>query len=434
MIARTDVKASMRKTCFTAALLLTLGAHNASAGSGGSTYSLLGLGDLRYTPGARSIGMGYAGLSLGSSQYINGMSPATWTLIDRTRLEGEALYEGFNSTDGTVSRYLARLDFHGALLAVPVSTEKGIVIVGGFTPYSDVNYDTYTSSTAPGKPDPITGIPDTLNYQIHQSGSGGITRAQLGISWAPFETMALGASFNYLFGTVNNQVQQISQSTGTTGGTFTGIQTFSGIDFTAGVVFTGFGAISEALRPVSLGAVVTTRTNLHTTMQTTYEYLAERDTSESTYGRTSIPFSFGVGLGLKASPRWTLGADYMMQPWSTADFNGATPTDIRNSSRFSVGVERAESHELIASWLERIAYRLGFTYNESYYAPNGKGINEWGVTGGLALPFSGDSHINIALEYGRRGATGSNLVKDKIIRMTISLNISDVWFTRYEEE
>jgi len=424
--------AQMRIICCVVALLV--GSQTALCGDGGSTYSILGLGDLRYTPGARSVGMGYAGLSLESPQYINGMSPASWSMIDRTRLEGEALYEGFNSTDGVASRFLARLDFHGALLGIPISTDHGIVVVSGFTPYSDVNYDTYTSAAAIGKPNPITGIPDTLNYQIHQSGLGGLTRAQLGLSWAPGDAISLGASFNYLFGTISTEVAQISQNTGTTGGTFTGEETLSGVDFTAGLIFKGFGAISEALRPLSLGGVLTTRTNLHTTMQTTYAYLAERDTSVTTYGRTSIPYSFGVGIGYKAGTRWTMAADYTAQPWNTSDFNGSTPIDLRNSHRFSVGVERAESHEMVATGLDRIAYRLGFTYDHSYYAPNGDGINEWGVTGGLALPFSGDSHINIALEYGSRGTTSYSLVKDKIFRMVISLNISDVWFTRFEEE
>jgi len=38
--------------------------------------------------------MGYAGISLLSSQDINPLSPATWSAIDRTHLEASALYEG----------------------------------------------------------------------------------------------------------------------------------------------------------------------------------------------------------------------------------------------------------------------------------------------------------------------------------------------------
>jgi YD repeat-containing protein len=40
----------------------------------------------------------------------------------------------------------------------------------------------------------------------------------------------------------------------------------------AGMVFSGFDRLSDALRPLSLGVVVTTRTNLHTSMETTYDY------------------------------------------------------------------------------------------------------------------------------------------------------------------
>jgi len=93
----------------------------AYAGSGGSVYSILGIGDIRTTPGPRAQGMGYAGISLLSSQDINPLSPATWSAIDRTHLEASALYEGYNSSDVNASRYLARLDYYGAVLAIPIA-------------------------------------------------------------------------------------------------------------------------------------------------------------------------------------------------------------------------------------------------------------------------------------------------------------------------
>lgn len=427
-----------------AALVFLCGIQGATAGSGGSIYSLLGLGDIRYTPGARSEGMGFTGLALLGSQYIDGMSPATWSRIDRVRLEGSAFYEGFNSTDGTTSRYLARMDFHGALLAIPVSRASGIVVVAGFTPFSEVNYDTYTSSVVPSQNvDPITGAHDSLGYQIHQTGTGGITRGQLGFSWAPSQQFSFGATFNYLFGTINNSATQVAVTSGTTGGTFTDKTTLSGINFTAGMVISGLDRISDALGPFSLGFMITTRTNLHTTMETLYDFapppdqtVAVRDTSGETFGRIAVPFSYGIGIGYQPAERWTFAADYSAQPWAGADFNGSSPYGIRNSHRFGIGAERAGSSEMSARSFERFAYRLGFSYAATYYALNGEQINEWGVTAGVALPLTGESRLNLAATYGGRGTTAGSLVKDKIFRLTVSLHISDVlpWFVQTEEE
>src|SRR5512140_792846 len=104
----------------------------AHAGSGGSTYSLLGLGDLRYMPGARSAGMGYTGIGLVSSLYINPTAPATWSRITHTRVDASMLYEGYHTSDGETSRYLASMNFAGALMAIPISPVDGIVLVTGF--------------------------------------------------------------------------------------------------------------------------------------------------------------------------------------------------------------------------------------------------------------------------------------------------------------
>jgi hypothetical protein len=437
------VKSTIRHRFVGAVLVILCGIQGATAGSGGSTYSLLGLGDIRYTPGARSEGMGYAGLALLSSQYIDGMSPATWSRLDRVRLEGSAFYEGFNSTDGITSRYLARMDFHGALLAIPASRASGIVFVAGFTPFSEVNYDTYTSSVVPSQNvDPITGAHDSLGYQIHQVGTGGVTRGQLGLSWAPSQQISFGATFNYLFGTIDHVASQIPQTSGATGATFTDRMTLSGVNFTAGMVITGLDRISEALRPFSLGFMITTRANLHTSMETTYDFapppdaIPVRDTSAQTFGRIAVPFSYGVGIGYQPAERWTVAADFSAQPWAGSDFNGSSPFGIRNSYRLGIGAERAGSAELTARSFDRWAYRLGLTYSATYYALNGQQINEWGITGGVALPLTGESRVNIAAIYGGRGTTAGSLVKDKIFRLTVSLHISDVlpWFVQTEEE
>ncbi len=426
------------------ALVILCACRTAPAGSGGSTYSILGLGDIRYTPGAQSEGMGYAGIALLNPLYIDGLSPATWSRIDRVRLEGSAFYEGFNSTDGITSRYLARMDFHGALFAVPVSRASGIVVVAGFTPYSEVNYDTYTTGGATSQNvDPISGLHDSLGYQVHQTGTGGITRGQIGTSWAPSRQFAFGLSFNYLFGTIDHAAEQIAQTSGTTGGTITFKSSLSGINVTAGMVITGLDAISEPLRPFSLGFVATTRTNLHTSEITTYDYspppdqtVLLHDTSAQSSGRIAIPFSYGVGLGYQPAGRWSVAADYSAQPWSQADFYGSTPYGIRNSHRFGIGAERAGSTEMSAKSFDRLSYRLGFSYAATYIDVNGQKINEWDVTGGLAVPLAGESRLNFALVYGGRGTIAGNLVRDRIFRLTVSLHISDVlpWFVQTEEE
>ena len=156
-------------------VLLAFGALPAEAGSGGSMYSIMGIGDIRISGGARSAGMGYAGTALASTSSLNFLSPATWSQLARTRLEAGALYEGFASSDARRSRYLAHVGFSGAMLGIPVSPEHGVTLAAAFLPYSNVDYDTYTGGTA-------RSAADSVAYTFHHVGTGGLTLGRLGLS------------------------------------------------------------------------------------------------------------------------------------------------------------------------------------------------------------------------------------------------------------
>ena len=409
-----------------ASSVLAIAWQTAQAGDGGSTYSLLGIGDLRYLPSVRAAGMGYTGLGVIADDYINSLSPAAASRINRTRLDASIFYEGFNSTDGTRSRYLAKADFGGAMLAVPVAQSQGIVITAGFMPYSKVNYDSYSQGA-------YQNGPDSLGYTIHYLGSGGITRGTAGLSWTPFGGVTVGAALNYLFGSVDRS-SVVTLTGGFAGGTTTHTQTVSGVTGTFAAQLTGFGRISPALEPLSLGMVITSRGNLHSNDQASYVFAAELDTAEGVANRIVLPIAYGVGSAYVAGNRYLLAADYSAQPWSKSEINGITPYGIRNAQRFGIGAERMASRERATSWLDRIAYRLGYTYDATYYALNGTTINAWSLTGGLGLPFSGESRMNLALEYGVRGTIAGGLVKDKFLRILISINLSEQWFVPYPEE
>lgn len=394
----------------------------AFAGSGGSTYSLFGIGDIRYMPSARSAAMGYTGLGLPSANYINGMQPSAWARISRVRFETGILHEGYHSRDEYKSIYLANSSFAGALLAIPISTEYGIVTVLGFTPYSSVNYNYFLGGTLEG-----------IQYEINHAGSGGMSRGVAGLSFSPFSDLALGASFNYLFGLIDRTTKFSPVYPFYAGGMITKTTSMRGMNVTAGAMFSGFGRISESLQPFSLGLVVTTKANMKTEQQTQFDFLTERDTLPATKGRMTMPLAYGLGLAYQAGDRYLFAADYYAQLWGSASFDGIDPTTIRDSYRIGLGGELLPERDA-TGWFASLVYRLGLYYNSTYYKIEGEPINEWGVTGGIAIPLFGDARLNTAFEYASRGTTKNGLVKDKIFRMTISVMLSELWFQRYEED
>lgn len=417
---------------FNAALLVAVAARCAFAGDGGSAYSLIGIGDLRYIPNARSAAMGYAGLALMSPTSINMFSPGSWSSLHYTRLQADALYEGFNSTDGINSRYLARVDFSGAALSVPIADSEGIVFVAGITPFSRINYDTYDAGLFPG-------AVETLRYSTHYTGSGGVARAFMGASYVPVDGLSLGFSMNYLFGSRDNSREIITHDTGFVGGLVSESNSVSGLTFTVGGVYSGFGAIAPWLRPLSFGFFVSSRGRIGTRSQSIYQFApsessTELDTITLVTGDLVVPVTYGFGIGYLAGDRYVIAADYIAEPWQSTEFNGGSIPNIRNSYRIGAGVEHTPSREPAASWLERFDTRLGAYYHSTYIQINGIGITEYGATAGFGFPVSLDTRMNIALEYAIRGSRQSGLIRDHIWRCTMSFNIGELWFQRYEEE
>jgi hypothetical protein len=409
------------------ALTIVLASQTVLAGSGGSIYSFLGIGDLRYMPNVRAVGMGYAGLALTSPYTINTLSPATWGKIDLPRVEGSMLYEGFRSSNATTSRYLARADVSGALLAYPISSAQSMVLAFGFTPYSKVDYDTYSSGSY------ITPE-DTMLYSLRYVGTGGNSKGLLGLSYAPTPSITLGASLNYLFGTVERSTTMTPHLSTYYAGTQDEENTMNGPTVTVAVLLDSLGDVASFLRPFSFGFTATSRATLTTTHRFTYTFTDQTDTSSEDTNIMTIPASFGVGIACHPSDRWILALDYNQQAWATMETREGTPSDIRDSWMIGAGVERLPAREAGVPLLDRLAYRLGFTYQSTYYSPGGYGINFWSVTGGLGVPVSTDARLNLAIEYGSRGTTANGLIKDNILRFSASLSISEKWFQRSEED
>jgi hypothetical protein len=404
------------------------------AASGGSIYSLLGIGDLRPGYNVRAAGMGYAGSTLLSSQYLNIDAPATWADLSLTRLEAGVQYEGFSSSNGTASRYLASLDFQGASIGIPISSGRGITLAAGIEQYSRVNYDTYFHGTG-------FSSTDSIPYANHFSGSGGINIGKLGLSYKPLHFLAIGASFDYYFGTIERHQLYNPSSSSFAGANVIQSSTYRGAGTTLQVLFNDLESIAPALKPLTIGFTINSRTVLSSDNQTYYEFGADVtnlptsfDTSAQTSGQIVIPLSYTVGASYLATDRVLIAVDYSTRLWRHASVEGAFSADLRNEQNIGFGMERLPNRDPNTSWGEHIALRLGFLYHSTYYRPDEVGINEWLVTGGMTLPLSLETRLHIAAEYGIRGVVTNGLLRDKVFRLSAAFSIGELWFVRPDVE
>jgi hypothetical protein len=407
------------------AILFIAFSHCASGGNGGSGYSRYGIGDIRFFAGGRSAGMGGTAIALLSSTSLNRINPAGQTKLSLTHFTGTFAYEGFRTTDGVQSAYLSSGSFGGAFLALPLSVDNGLTFTAGLNPYSSVNYKVQSEQTI-----------GSVNYTQLYSGDGGLSTALAGLTIAPIDSLNLGLRVNYLFGQIRSESDVTFSSTDFASTKYQRTINVNGFDVTLGFIYTGLGQLIglKSLVGLNIGAVLSTATNLSATQENINIESIGQDTLTGREGKIHIPISQGIGFSWLFGEKYLVAGDYSRQQWGDFEYFGEHPPQIRNSTRVSLGLEIQPSREREASYWKKVTYRFGGYYLSSYYEIGPESINEMGITSGLGLPIGGNTQIDLALEYGRRGTTNQRLLQDNILRLSITMSIAEKWFVHTEEE
>jgi len=97
----------------------------------------------------------------------------------------------------------------------------------------------------------------------------------------------------------------------------------------------------------------------------------------------------------------------------------------------SLGGQFRPSPVDIGKYYERINYRAGFRFEQSYLELKNTRINDFGVSFGVGLPMKKSrSTMNIAVEVGTLGTTNNDLIKENYMRLTIGTSIQERWFLK----
>jgi hypothetical protein len=396
--------------------------------AGGSSFSRYGFGDILRYGDSRTYAMSGTGIALVDDRFINILNPAGITRISYTRFSTGFEYNNFLSKDETGSSFYSTGGFQGLAFAFPISRENGMVLSAEFTPYSTVSYGITSSSFD-------TVIQSLKNRTFF--GSGGLSNIGLGLSASPLTTLHIGARLNYMYGSTRQYQTTFFDSTYLTPTTFDRSAFYSGFTFTIGTIYEGIAKLLNvpALSSFTVGLTLTTASSLDADLQRTYpgsSYFSS-DSIVTENGTAGLPFSFGIGLSYLHQNRYRFLGDLVTENWASTKYFGSHPPELRNSVRISFGFEALPTKEADTFW-KRITYRAGLAYHSTYYQINGVGINEFLVSGGLGLPMGPESQLNMGLQVGVRGSIDNYLQKDTIIRLSLAVSASEIWFLRFDEE
>lgn len=399
-----------------------------------SPYSRYGIGDLHHYGYGRTAAMGGASLGSRHAVQINSANPASYNANDSLSFVFDF------GVDGTYSKYKSStgkmnvndVNFRYFSLSWPVTKWFGAGM--GVQPFSDMGYEVAFNEE-------LSGVGTIFhNY----TGEGTTSKAFFGASISPFKGLSVGANLNYIFGRLSqNTIIGFDdpdlfydiKSEGTRLRDFTltyGLQYDLKLKkdqyLTLGLTFEKQSDLT-ALHSLYTQKVITVNSN------TLSNYI---DSIPEAKGIIKMPSTFGIGLSYNKINKLEINADYYHAAWSKATFfgeklyNPATDNvNLVDQNRFSLGFEYIPEVASIRSYMKRVRYRAGFHQESSYLQFNNHQIKEFGVSFGAGFPFpKSKSTANFALEFGKRGTTKDNLVRDNYTKFSLYLNLYDYWFVK----
>lgn len=437
-----------------------------------SPYSRFGVGELQYNSQPRFMGMGGVAMGINDSTYINFENPASYTSVGRYTLfdfGGRASFTRLNTA--TKQADANSINFSHLFVSFPVVNRKWAMNIG-IIPYSNEGYN-FTQAT------PLAPYGDIkTNYQ----GSGGLTSAVWGNGVTIFRTLknrsktvnpdtvknlairkimrdtmpetsrlSLGLNVSYLFGNLNSQSSAVFPDTSIAYNTrqirsvrVDGVSTQLGLQYTKrfkadrvltlGVSYT-LGLTQSANENLFIASYVNTGESDF--------YLDTLINQQNRKGSIKLPTSIGAGFTFRQGNNWMVGADFKTTDWSGYRYFGNADDKLNNSYQASVGAQYTPDYTPKKLSLRRTAYRIGARYGRTYLNLNNTPLNEWGVSAGIGIllnpsgyyqrifkaPFSS---MNISAEYGQRGTTTNNLIREDFVRLSLAFTFSDKWFNKYK--
>ena len=372
--------------------------------------------------------MGGASIASRNGQQINLANPASYDAIDSLGFMFEFAVDakGSNFKNDLGNAYASDVNFQYFALNFQISNRIGTSL--GLVPFTDVGYNVIVDENIEN-----TGPVRTTYY-----GAGTISNAFWGLSVEPIKNISIGANLNYYFGMLNRNAEVVFSGASD----FYNMQQYktlrvSDFSFDYGIQATIpfknkhkviLGAIFEYNPKYNAFYSDITQKNLGSGSavdQDTLFYVEEAK------GTIEFPSTYGFGISYVKDNSLEINADYYHQGWSQAKFLGTKSTFLTDLNKFAVGAEWIPDKFSIKSYTSRIAYRVGFKYEQTYLIFNDRQINDFGITFGAGLPvYRSKSTINVAAEFGKKGTTDDNLVQENYFRLNLMVNLYDLWFIK----
>ncbi|WP_143520110.1 hypothetical protein [Reichenbachiella sp. 5M10] len=378
---------------------------------------------------AHQASMGGVGIAAPNFYHINSMNPAllTYNVLSVFELGLQGEYRTSNS--GLDKQKTGSGGFNYLSFAFPVLYDRMTTNIG-VRPYSVVNYNFVTSG-------PVIGNPDVENI-AERTGEGGITEVYWSNGIKVVGDLSVGVRASFLFGFTQDDQKIILSGDDISSQIPTGAAektNYKGFTF-------GFGAAYrlklDEKKNLNFGVIYDLSHELagdRLARQVSYagNVTIPGDTLQNlTYSSTfDLPSELGIGISYEYRNRLIVALDLTHTDWKEdAQFGHNSALKYRKTYRAGLGIELTPKYNDVDSYLSRVRYRFGLSYEQLPYLSAGHKIDDYGITFGWSLPVKAVSALNMSFKYGQRGTKEDGLVKESYFKLIVGVTLNDRWFIK----
>lgn len=391
-------------------------------------YSLYGIGDIQGLNTASTLGMGGIGQGIRDPRYINIKNIASITERDTLSfmLDFGLYSKNMYLKDKNTKSAFNTVGINNFVITVPVKNKHSLIV--GIMPYSNKGYKLETEETD------VNLIAKYGDIRYRKYGHGSINQAFFGGAVKINDNLSAGVEGIYYFGSQTSR-SDVYFSSGLIRAMQTGWK-HSPHGFSVEAAAQGTFKPASDYR-LTAGVSYRMKTSLNGSM-TRFAYVYDSEVTDTVAfnkakSDLTIPSKLAVGVALRKGDKWTIGVDYERQDWSKAGFKDTPGVEFQAQTAQSlrVGIEFVPNRYDIRYRYKRMSYRAGFHYDKTYVSLDGKSINQMGITIGTSIPvYRLNNSFNLAIDFGQRGSTTGNLVKENYVNFIVSFSLHDLWFIK----
>lgn len=416
---------------FVIVLVLLLGAQESRAQSqysDSSIYSFLGIGQPISNGSSQAAGLGLTGVSIRSQVHGNISNPALWATTRLTLLNGGFTSEYISANELNSSAKYSNFQMNSFQVQLPILREK-LGFSMSIVPLTQSNYSVNTVSTYI-RPGNEVSLPDTLGYTIFTRGEGGLNRLEFGVGYQLHPRVSVGYAASVVFGVQRKFRENSFNRLGY-------IKTEESETISSSGFGQRVGLYADVPRPftrndyLSVGATVTLPVSLENTQKLNAVFgNTQVKLQDDLKGQSQLPLEYSVGITYYPTRLSMFSAEATVQQWSQYEnFAGFNEDFLKDRVKLGAGFEYAAIGRQENSVFTRFIYRGGVTYDTGYLQLNNTDIKTLLFTAGLGIPSPvAGSSVDVNFDFGLRGTTSHELVRERIFAVRVTFNMSELMF------